>query len=320
LTKTLFRETKLGAFKEQKCMNNGVALFFVLAILLAPFIVQLVKADARTIVVPDDYATIQSAVDAAHDGDFVYLKNGVYHENLRIDKSISLIGEGDGRKIIDGNWSESYLRPITINHNNVTVNGFTLIDSWAGVCLNKVSGCDVSWNEIINNHYGIILSDASGNSINSNVINSAKFGSYAIQLNRASNNVVKGNQITNTDEGIQLTDQLLSQNSVITCQNNTIIENNLTHCNENAIWFEFTKENLMVGNTLTNCLVELALFETDNNIVYHNNFINYTKQVAAGAEPIWSGGKEVRYSICQWDNGKEGNYWSDYIGTDVNRE
>jgi nitrous oxidase accessory protein NosD len=59
---------------------------------------------------------------------------------------------------------------------------------------------------------------------------------------------------------------------------------------------------------------------TDNNIVYHNNFIGNAKQVAGGPEPIWSGGSEVRYSICQWDNGGKGNFWSDYNGTDANRD
>ena len=37
-------------------------------------------------------------------------------------------------------------------------------------------------------------------------------------------------------------------------------------------------------------------------------------------EPIFSGGSGVRYSICQWDNGKEGNYWSNYTGADANRD
>lgn len=76
----------------------------------------------------------------------------------------------------------------------------------------------------------------------------------------------------------------------------------------------------MVGNTIANSTIGLALFETHNNIVNHNNFISNSQQVAAGAEPIWSGGSEVRYSICQWDNGREGNFWSDYNGKDANRD
>mgnify|MGYP003887738503 CR=1 FL=1 len=45
------------------------------------------------IVVPDDYPSIQSAINAADSGDEIYVKSGIYYENLIINKSISLIGE-----------------------------------------------------------------------------------------------------------------------------------------------------------------------------------------------------------------------------------
>ena len=51
-------------------------------------------ARARTIVVPDDYSTIQQAVNAAVDGDTVHVRAGTYIEDVLIlNKSISLIGE-----------------------------------------------------------------------------------------------------------------------------------------------------------------------------------------------------------------------------------
>ena len=34
--------------------------------------------------------TIQSAIDAAHSGDTVFVYNGVYYENVVIDKTITL--------------------------------------------------------------------------------------------------------------------------------------------------------------------------------------------------------------------------------------
>jgi hypothetical protein len=47
-----------------------------------------------------------------------------------------------------------------------------------------------------------------------------------------------------------------------------------------------------------------------NNIVFHNNFVNNTQQ---GVDYDWLG-------TNHWDNGKEGNYWSDYNGTDMNSD
>lgn len=300
---------------------KGIALFVVLAFLTAYCIAfQPVKAESRVIIVPDDYATIQSAVDAAVEGDRIYVKTGVYSENLEVNKSIALVGEDiDGTRII-GNWSENYLRPITITCNGVTVTGFSLVDSWAGVCINNASESIISGNKIINNHYGIILTSASSNRITGNILESEKFGAYGIQLNGASNNVIERNQITNLSEGIAVIDEFYSPSAVIISRNNSILENSIKDCTDKAVWFKFTKENLMVGNTISNSTIGLTLMWTDNNKVYDNNFVDNGKQVAGGPEPTWWVSSEIRYSVCQWDNGKEGNYWSNYTGVDANHD
>lgn len=300
---------------------KGIALFFVLAFLTACCIAfQPVKAESGGIVVPDDYTTIQQAADAAQNGDRIYIRKGVYAENLEVNKSVSLIGESVDETKIVGNWSENYLRPITINHDNVTVTGFSLVDSWAGISISKVSGCIITGNKMLNNKYGITIVSASGNTITANVIESTKIGAYAIELTRASNNIIKGNLISGTAEGIALTDTLLSQNDVITSQNNSITDNIIVNCSDKAVWFKFTKENLMTGNNIANSTIGLALMWTDNNIVYHNNFADNGLQVAGGEEPIFSGGSGTRYSICIWDNGSAGNFWSNYMGVDSNSD
>jgi pectin methylesterase-like acyl-CoA thioesterase len=59
-------------------------------------------AKARTIVVPDDFRTIQGAVDAANDGDIVHVRAGTYVEDVLIDnKSIALIGDGAANTFIE---------------------------------------------------------------------------------------------------------------------------------------------------------------------------------------------------------------------------
>ena len=300
-------------------MNRWVTLGFILAFLVLPSITCSVKANPKTIVVPNDYPTIQSAIDAAQDGAVIYVKSGVYHENLKVNKSISLIGENRDSTVIDGNSSEGYRAPIRITSDNVTVSGFTLRDSWDGIQLWEVSGCNVSGNRMINNHYGIMLGSVSGNSLIGNIINSVELG-YGIYLLDGSNNVIEGNWITSSAEGIAVIDELFKPDAVITSKNNSILGNTIANCTDKAMWFKFTKENLMIGNTIANSTIGLAIIFTDNNTIYQNNFIDNAKQVAGGPEPIWSGGSGVRYSICQWDNGKEGNYWSDYNGVDANRD
>lgn len=65
--------------------------------------------------------------------------------------------------------------------------------------------------------------------------------------------------------------------------------------------------NLFVSNTILNNSIGIVLNSSYNKF-YRNNFINntlYQVQILGGV-------------FNQWDNGVEGNYWSDYAGTDEN--
>jgi len=78
-------------------MKRGFALAVVL-VLIATLVLQspaMVKAQSKTIVVPDDYSTGGAAVVNAADGDTVYVNSGTYEmtTTLTLNKSISLIGE-----------------------------------------------------------------------------------------------------------------------------------------------------------------------------------------------------------------------------------
>lgn len=80
--------------------------------------------NAKTITVPDDYPTIQSAIDAANNGDTVFVKSGYYPETLFINKSISLIGEDRNSTIIDAQKTQKQV--ILVQRDNVVVTNFTL--------------------------------------------------------------------------------------------------------------------------------------------------------------------------------------------------
>lgn len=68
--------------------------FSVVLSTLMVFTLRGANASPTTVWVPDDYPTIQEAVDAAEDGDTIRVRAGTYIEEVVIQsKSISLIGD-----------------------------------------------------------------------------------------------------------------------------------------------------------------------------------------------------------------------------------
>ena len=60
------------------------------------------ETQPKTIIVPDDFLTISTAIGNAATGDTVYVRSGVYTETeLKINKSISLIGENSGSTLLN---------------------------------------------------------------------------------------------------------------------------------------------------------------------------------------------------------------------------
>jgi len=84
---------------------------------------------ATTIVVPDDYPTIQQAVDNASDSDTIFVRSGTYPENIRIDKDLTLEGEDRDTTAIDGEGSGDCIR---ISSADVNISEFTIKNAGSG--------------------------------------------------------------------------------------------------------------------------------------------------------------------------------------------
>jgi len=65
-------------------------------------------AQAATINVPTDQLTIQAAIDAASDGDTIVVADGVYNENVNVNKAVTLVSvNGSGATTIQGSAAQS---------------------------------------------------------------------------------------------------------------------------------------------------------------------------------------------------------------------
>jgi len=224
---------------------------------------------SRVIYVPKDFAAIQEAINAANDGDIIWVVAGKYVEHVSVSKSVTLLGE-EGTTI-DGNGTGDV---ISVTKDNVEISGLT----------------------IQNGYRGIFLSNSIGSTVRSNSIMSHT--GAAIELWYSNETIISGNKVSNSDHAIYL----LFSSCYNTISDNIVVDNSQglplsLNCNGNTI----------VGNTVTsNSFAGIVLGGNNDNIIYHNNFINNPEQVYS------------YNSSNTWDNGAEGNYWSDYTGKDQN--
>jgi len=278
-----------------KKITTTVILFLILSFGLVTFSqIELVKAEPKTVVVPDDYATIQEAIDNALEGDTIFVKKGVYVENPVVNKSVSLIGEDRDFTVID------VTAGLKVQSNNVTIAGFTIYDGYDGISL-ATNYCNISGNKITNTTHGIVVFGYE-NSISGNIFESIGLSS-AIQLNFANRNLISRNFIVSCVEGIQIW-----QNS----NNNTIRENTITNCQDTAINFQYSNDNVIVGNNISLSGLGTSIYGSNRNIMSNNNYVNNTSQFGANEwyYLTWGGNRSV--------NTINENYWSNYNGTDSN--
>jgi hypothetical protein len=82
--------------------------------------------------VPQDYKTIQEAIDAASQGDTILIDPGTYVENLRVDKrGLTIRGTDPEQVIIQAKFPD--LPVVTIRERNVALLGLTLTGGQQGV-------------------------------------------------------------------------------------------------------------------------------------------------------------------------------------------
>ncbi len=181
--------------------------------------------------------------------------------------------------------------------------------------------------------YGIHCS-GSYNNIISNSITGANHNGITL-LGGSTFNVVYDNILTDATDGIGVNGDgnVIAKNDITVIggaiyidggSNNTICANSIsdgggiavTKGYNNIIRANYIANN-RVGATIGNAQSEVDYMNhgpvTANNKVYHNNFVNNVFQVKTDFPPGYT-----VYSTDFWDNGTEGNFWSDYTGIDNN--
>lgn len=182
------------------------------------------STDAKTIVVAPatQVSSLKKAIAIANDGDTILVLKGTYSSfNTIINKEVTILGKDF--PILDAQLKEEV---ITIRANNVKFDGFIIKNSksgdmrdFAGIRLHRVENVTISNNRLINNFFGIYLSDSKNIKVRGNT--------------------VKGARIAQS-----------SGNGIHAWQCNSVkITNNSVAGHRDGIYFEFVKSSLIEGNT-----------------------------------------------------------------------
>lgn len=211
-------------------------------------------SSSYTIIWVLDNSSIQEAINEADPGDTIYVRAGVYHEDIVVNKSLFLVGENAVTTVLDGE-GESLLI-LSVVASDVTVRNFTVKNTRAdqpayGVSIKNSQNVSLMNVTVGQSYTGLVLDSSS----NCEIVNNAFIDNYAY--------------------GVDLRD-----NSV----NNTIVSN----------WIVANPTGMLIWDKTC-----------ENNRFHHNNFVNNTNQI-----DVTYGGPNM------WDDGNEGNYWSDYTGLD----
>jgi parallel beta-helix repeat protein len=268
-----------------------------------------VEETENAIYVPDDYSTIQQAVDAAKSGETIIVRAGSYTENVVVNKPhLTVRSEnGAGATIVQAAKTNDKAFEVTADY--VSVRGFTFkganYTEKAGIYLTNANYCNVSDNTAYANYVGIYLWKSNNNTVIKNTLctnDNAGLRSY-----HSSGNVITRNNVSrNYWNGIvidgaynTLSDNVASSNSysgilVSTGSNNIICNNDIRSNKYYGICFS-------------------PLWDSCDNIIYLNSFVdNSANFYSNNVTNIWSSLSKITYTY----NGNTytshlGNYWDD---------
>ena len=329
--------------------------FLLVAMFIASFVIPshaTVKAQTKTIIVPDDYPTIQEAMTHTQIGGTIFVKSGTYHipPFSNIGFPMSLIGQNPNDTILDGgnndpsNPNNQYT--FQINSPDVTISGFKIQD--CEIAFNVVnfnsepipSRFKIIGNNLVDNDIAILVQRSDNFEITNNqIMNNSGEGIDIDTSPLASNGIISGNVISQNPEGISV----YSQN--LTISNNTILNNqeglNLEWNGSYKVFGNRIHNNSIYGISFGAYVSNTTIYDNDissnaigiklenfavakgtsapafgaGNIIYDNNFLNNQKNAfVEHSIQYYSPPIANGTDIVSWDNGAVGNYWSDYNG------
>ena len=238
-----------------------------------------------------DAASLQQRIDAASPGDSIVLESGVHPGPIVINKSLTLIANGDAEirghgkgkvvTIAADDVTVAGLRitgsglnlsdddaAVFVTGNRATIEKNTIANSLHGIYLKKISGARIFDNRI----EGKTTIAASTEPIEKGIGQSAENCDTTLVSNRRGNgihqwncedNLIANNEISEARDGIYFS-----------FTNNSRVENNSIHHVRYGLHYMYSNDNAFVNNIFTENAAGAAIMFSNGLTVQNNKFVN----------------------------------------------
>lgn len=258
----------------------------------------------------DHFDVIQDGINGVAEGGIVTVYNGLYLQNLTIDKPIHLHGEQKNNTIIDGQYSGSV---INVSSSEVVISDFTLKHTGnvsemggyddSGIFFGNpyeiINNCSVSNINFIDCFQGITLLFGKNISIHNNTfsLENYNFG-CGLNVEGTDNSRVLNNLIFNCNEGMyigfQSYNNIVSHNIVVNNSghgirlysgydhaHNLVTFNQVKNNGEYGIYLDRAANNSILYNEVEDNLwgISLRYESSQENIISGNNVSNNSRGI-----------------------------------------
>ena len=280
---------------EREAKSGTLFSLLLISILALAFNIQTVRA-IGTIYIRSDGSIDPPTAPIQRDGDMYVLTDNITSSadnGIVIQRNNMTLDGADYTLQGPGGYGSTGI--FLSGRSNVTIRNMEIMAFDTSILLEWSSNNNISGNTVIGGFRIIMLYHSSSNIIYGNYVDGGGSFRTGIHVQDSSNNIISENTVTNVSaEGIRL---------LIGATNNSVFRNIITN-NSDGIWIQSSNNTIAENNIVNNVYDGMVLQFGSLNNIYHNNFINNTQVIVSGS------------ANNKWDNGCEGNFWSDYVGSD----